>query len=329
MNVVASPDKFRGSATAAEVAASVAAAVRSREHECLEIPVADGGEGTLLALGGANRSSVVSGPLGDPVDAPWRFDGHTAVIEMAAASGLDVAGGAEHNDPVDASTSGTGELIAAAVGVGAKRVIVALGGSCTTDGGLGALRAMGSLARYKGVELIAAVDVATTFVDAARRFGPQKGASTAQVRLLTRRLERLAEVYRQDYEVDVSSLAGAGAAGGLGGGLVAAGARIVGGFDLVAEELGLYEHIECADLVIVGEGRIDAASFEGKAVGGVCALAEAASVRCGAVVGQVDAGVEMSIPYRSLLVDHGEQRAFDDTLRAIGDSTIELIRMFE
>jgi glycerate kinase len=329
MRIVAAPDKFRGSATAAEVAASIAEAAQSRGHDCEEIPVADGGEGTLLALGGTNRSSVVGGPLGDPVDAPWRFDGHTAVIEMAAASGLELIGGPHGNEPVDATTVGTGELIAAAAEAGARRIIVALGGSATTDGGLGALRAMGALARYRGIELIAAVDVETPFVDAASQFGPQKGASGAQVRLLTRRLERLSDVYREDYGVDVSALIGAGAAGGLGGGLVAAGARIVAGFELVADELDLYERIVGADLVVAGEGRVDATSFKGKALGGVCSLAAAASVSCGAVVGQVDAGVEMSVPYRSLIVDHGADRAFGDTLGAIRDSTIELLKSFE
>jgi glycerate kinase len=326
MMVVAAPDKFRGSATASEVAASIASAVRSLGHDCVEIPVADGGEGTLLAFGGANRSTVVTGPLGDPVEAQWRFDGNCAVIEMATASGLTLVGGAEHNDPVNATTAGAGELIAAAVKLGAGRIIVALGGSATTDGGLDALRQMGVLARYKGVELIAAADVETLFVDAAVQFAPQKGASRAQVKLLTRRLERLVDVYRDDYGVDVSSMPGGGAAGGLGGGLAAAGAQIVAGFDLVADELDLYDRIKSADLVIAGEGRVDAASFEGKALGGVCALAEAASTPCGIVAGQIDSGIEPEMPSRSLIADHGEQRALGDTLAAIADSTLDLVR---
>ena len=129
--------------------------------------MADGGEGTLEALGGPNRTTTVTGPLGAPVDAAWRLDGRTAVIEMAAASGLALVGGAEANDPVAASTVGTGELIVAALDVGARRVIVGLGGSATTDGGLGALRALHPLGRLKGIELVVACDSRVPFLDAA------------------------------------------------------------------------------------------------------------------------------------------------------------------
>src|SRR5690242_6959348 len=115
MRVVAAPDKFRGTATAAEVAAAIARAASRAGWQCDEIPVADGGEGTLEVLGGANRLTQVNGPLGEPVRAAWRLDGTTAVIEMARASGLAVIGGAEHNDPIAATTTGTGELITAAM----------------------------------------------------------------------------------------------------------------------------------------------------------------------------------------------------------------------
>ena len=137
------------------------------------------------------------------MEAGWRLHRRRAVIEMAAASGLELAGGAEGNDPVAATTTGTGELIAAAVESGATRVLVAVGGSATTDGGLGALRALSPLPRLRGVELVVACDVRTAFVDAAGVFGPQKGATPAQVRLLTARLERLADVYLHDHGVDV------------------------------------------------------------------------------------------------------------------------------
>ena len=143
MRVVAAVDKFRGTASAAEVAAAIGHACWERDHDCVEIPLADGGEGLLDVLGGANRVSTVTGPLGSAVEAPWRMHRGTAIIEMALASGLQLAGGAEGNDPMEATTTGTGELIDAALSVGAKRIIVGLGGSATTDGGLGALGAIG------------------------------------------------------------------------------------------------------------------------------------------------------------------------------------------
>src|SRR5213079_2872095 len=151
------------------------------------------------------------------------------------------------NDPLRATTRGTGELIAAAARAGHRRVIVAVGGSATTDGGLGALDALGwSLA---GLEVIVACDVVTPFLDAARVYGPQKGATAAQVSLLTRRLARLAEVYRDRTGVDVTELEGAGAAGGLAGGLAAIGAHLEPGFEVVARAAGLDDALEGADVV--------------------------------------------------------------------------------
>src|SRR5450631_435103 len=141
-HVVAAPDKFRGTATAREVAAAVGRAAQAAGWTCDQVPVADGGEGILEVLGGRARYARVAGPLGEPVDAEWRLDGSTAVIEMAKASGLALVGGAEGNDPVRASTAGTGQLIAAAVLAGARRIVVGMGGSATTDGGLGALNVL-------------------------------------------------------------------------------------------------------------------------------------------------------------------------------------------
>ena len=131
--MLAAPDKFRGTATAIEVAAAIADAARVAGASCVELAMADGGEGTLAALGGPNRTSLVTGPLGDPVDAPWRLVGSEAVIEMACASGLALVGGATGNDPIAASTSGTGELITQAAESGARRIVVGVGGSATTD----------------------------------------------------------------------------------------------------------------------------------------------------------------------------------------------------
>ncbi len=326
MHVIAATDKFRGTATAAEVAAAVACAVEAVGGTCEQVPVADGGEGTLEVLGGANRHSVVMGPLGDPVDAAWRLAGGTAVIEMARASGLTLVGGADGNDPIAATTHGTGELISAALEQGARRVLVGMGGSASTDGGLGAIRAIWAANRLRGVELIAACDVHTLFVAAATVFAPQKGATPAQVELLTRRLERLVQVYAGDYGVDVADLDGSGAAGGLGGGLAAIGADLVPGFDLIADELELAERFDGADLVITGEGFLDAQSFEGKVVGGIAELAKAAGVPVLAIAGQVYDGAEQRIDTVSLVARYGEERAMADTAACITEAVGDALR---
>jgi len=325
MRVVVCADKFRGTATAREVGEAVAAAVEASGGECVVQPMADGGEGTLDAFGGENRATVVTGPLGDPVEAGWALRDGVAVIEMARASGLDLAGGAEGNDPIEATTAGTGELIGAAADAGAARIIVGLGGSATTDGGLGALRAMAPIARYRGIAIEVACDVRTGFVDAAPVFAPQKGASAAQVELLRRRLERLTQVYASEHGVDVADLERAGAAGGLGGGLTIAGATLADGFTVIAEAVELYDLIETADLVITGEGRLDATSFDGKVVGGVAALASAAGVNALAIVGQSDKGIESPIPVFALVDRYGEERAMHDTLGCITDLAAEIL----
>src|SRR3954452_19456457 len=198
-SVLAAPDKFRGTASAIDVAAAVARAAARAGWACDQAPVADGGEGLLDVMGGTVRRTVVKGPLGAPVEAEWRMRDDGAVVEMARASGLVLAGGPEGNDPVAATTAGTGQLIAEAVKAGAKRVLVGVGGSATTDGGQGCLEVLEPHSRLRGVELVVACDVTTTFVDAAEVFAPQKGASPAQVALLTRRLERLAQLYEEQF----------------------------------------------------------------------------------------------------------------------------------
>jgi glycerate kinase len=268
----------------------------------------------------------VSGPLGDPVRAGWRLHRGTAVIEVAAAIGLVLAGGAEGNDPIAASSHGAGELITAAVDAGARRVLVGVGGSATTDGGLGAMRALFPAPRLKGVELLVACDVRTGFVDAAEVFAPQKGATTAQVELLRRRLERLAQVYLDEHGVDVRELPGAGAAGGLAGGLAALGAELVPGFDLVAEEVGLADRIEGADLVITGEGFLDEQTFEGKVVGGVAELAAAEGVPVVAIAGEVFDEVEERLEAVSLVARFGEERALAETTACIEEAATEVLR---
>ncbi|MFM8305415.1 MAG: glycerate kinase [Actinomycetota bacterium] len=286
------PDKFKGTLSAEEAAAAMERGVRAAGFdEVRRVPLADGGEGTLDALlavvGGSRRRARVTGPLGDPLDAEWaQLSDGTAVVEMARASGLLVVAGP--NDPLRATTRWTGELVAAALRSGARRVVVAVGGSATTDGGLGAVEVLGW--SLLGAEVIVACDVTTRFVDAARVFGPQKGASAAEVALLTRRLERLAEQYEARTGVDVRALEGGGAAGGLAGGLAAIGARVDHGFDVVAGLVGLEEALVGADLVLTGEGRCDATSFAGKVVGGVLDWAAELGVpHRGVIAGQVTA----------------------------------------
>ncbi len=329
MNVVAVPDKFRSTATAREVADAICRAATDEGSTCQAIPVADGGEGLLEVLGGGNRTTSVSGPLGDQVIASWRCNKQTAVVEMAQASGLSLIGGPENNDPVAASSFGTGELISSAIDAGCRRIVVGVGGSASTDGGLGAIRALEPLNRMRGVDLVVACDVRTYFIDAASVFAPQKGASAAQVRLLQRRLERLVQVYDQNYGLDVSSLSGAGAGGGLAGGLAAIGGQLLSGFDVVADELELHEHLEEADLVVTGEGFLDEQSFEGKVVGGVIELAGQSKVPVLVIVGEVVK--DLSLPAHvskqstskpkvqivSLVEQFGREKAMSETLDCV------------
>lgn len=319
MRVLAVPDKFRGTATAPEAAAAISAGARAVGAGAVERPLSDGGEGFLDVFGGPNRTTTVTGPLGPPVEAGWRLANRVAVIEMARASGLLLAGGPEGNDPIAASTIGTGQLIAEALDAGARRIFVGHGGSATTDGGLPALRSLSPLARLRGVELVAAVDVRTSFVDAAAEFAPQKGATPSQVALLTRRLERLAQVYREDHGVDVTTIEGAGAAGGLAGGLAAVGAQVVSGFELIAEEVDLASLIEEADLVVTGEGFVDAGSFDGKVVGGVIEIAADLDVPVLVVAGDVFDDVPAGVEVISLVERFGRDAALADTQRCIAE----------
>jgi glycerate 2-kinase len=299
--VVCCPDKFRGSLTAHEAADALASGVERGGRPAVRLPLADGGEGTLDVLCPESynrRRTTVTGPLGASVEAEWGVRGETAVVEMARASGLAVVTGP--NDPLRATTRGTGELIAAALDDGARRVLVAVGGSATVDGGLGALEALDF--DLRGREVVVACDVTTVFVDAARVFGPQKGADPQAVAELERRLEALAERYQAQCGVDVRELSGAGAAGGLAGGLVAIGARLVPGAPLVAELVGLRSTLSSASLAITGEGRYDATSLAGKVVGHVLGEARELRVPLGIVAGEADlAQVPADVPCRTLV----------------------------
>lgn len=324
--VLAAPDKFRGTATAAEVAAAVGRASRGAGWRIDAAPVADGGEGILEVLGGSARSTRVQGPLDEVVGAEWRYqDGRppTAILEMARAAGLELAGGAEWNDPLRASTAGVGQLIMAAVASGARRVIVGVGGSATTDGGQGCLETLEPRARLAGVDLVVACDVTTTFVDAARVFAAQKGATDKQVELLSRRLEALAVRYEDTFGVDVRHIPGSGAAGGLAGGLAAIGARLVPGFELVADTIDLADRVEASDLVVTGEGFLDDQSFSGKAVGGVLELAAEFDKPALVVAGQILDGLppfDADVTVVSLVEAFGADRALADTSACVEEA---------
>lgn len=317
---LAAPDKFRGTASASEVAGAIGRGARRAGWECIELPLADGGEGVLAALGGANRSTRVTGPLGEPVEAEWRLDGETAVVEMALASGLQLAGGRDRNDPEAASTVGTGELIAAAAAAGATTIVVGVGGSATTDGGFGALGALQAVVPFErhGLSVRVACDVSTTFLDAAPVFGPQKGARGDVLVRLTARLEGLVGEYRSRFGIDVRELPGSGAAGGLAGGLAAAGATLENGFELVAGLVGLDDALARADLVVTGEGMLDETSFAGKVVG---SLVERCRDRrpLFAVVGDAKGDFADRLDHVSLVKRFGEVAARAETLTCVAD----------
>jgi glycerate 2-kinase len=305
MHVLAAPDKFRGTLSARQAAAAIAAGAARAGRTAAELPLADGGEGTLAVLGGGNRRTGVTGPLGEPVEAEWRLeeDG-TALIEAALACGLTLAGGPEGNDPLAATSRGVGELVAAAIAEGAARVVVAVGGVASTDGGVGAVEA---LPTPLPVPLDVACDVEARLLDAAEVFAPQKGATPEQVRVLRERLGKLG----------LPDIPGSGAAGGLAGGLAAVGGRLLPGFDLVAERLGFAEHLARADLVVTGEGRIDATSFTGKVVGRVLARAASAGVDALVVAGEVAS--ETPAAALSLVERYGPESAFAEPAKCLTD----------
>ena len=328
MRVLAAVDKFRGTATAAQVASAIGHACWELGVDCVEAPIADGGEGTLDALGGPNRTTRVTDPLGRPVEAQWRLVGDTAVIEMARASGLSLVGGAKKNDVIAASTIGTGQLIDTALNDGAKRIIVCVGGSATVDGGLGAIRAIGTPARLRGTEFIVACDVRALFSDAARLFGAQKGATPVQIEFLSGRLEQLQQSYLRDYNIDISLLIGGGAAGGLAGGLSALGANLVPGFDVVADEVGLHEQIAQCDLLITGEGYLDSESFDGKVVGGVQQLAQQFNKPVVVICGGADIDAQQRIDSFSLIENFGDAEAFSKPLMCVEKAAAAIVARF-
>lgn len=332
MKVVVAPDSFKGCLSAQEVAAAISRGVlrAAPDAEVVEVPLADGGEGTVDALvsatGGHYEERVVEGPLGEPVTARFGVlgNGRTAVVEMAAASGLPLVPETKRN-PGLTSTYGTGELIRAALDLGARQLIVGVGGSATTDCGGGMAQALGfrfldadgqAIERVTGsrlrqvasidatgrdprldaVEIRVACDVDNPLYGprgAAHVYAPQKGATPAQVEELDEGLRHMAEVIKRDLGVDVADLPGAGAAGGLGAGLVAfCGATLEPGAEIVLDAVGFEARLTNADLLITGEGKVDEQTAHGKTPAAAARGARAAGVPAVALGGSVALAAE-------------------------------------
>jgi len=342
MKILIAPDSFKDSLSAEKVADAIAAGLADvmPHAQLVKCPMADGGEGTVEAIvaagNGQLRRNHVQGPLGAPVEAHWGWlpDSHTAIIEMAEASGLQLLKPEQRNACIT-STFGTGELIKAALDAGARRVILAIGGSATNDAGAGALQALGlglfdaqgnhlprgglALAHVARIELSGldprlaevrfeiAADVNNPLCGehgASAIFGPQKGASAEQVRLLDQALGHFADHCANVLPKDVRHEPGSGAAGGLGFAAKAFfGAQFRAGVEVVAELVGLAEAVKGADLVITGEGRFDAQTLRGKTPFGVASIARAEGVPVVVLAGTLGEGYQA-------LYEHGINAAF-------------------
>ena len=349
MRVLVAPDKFRGTLTAAEAAAAIAAGCRAAVPSAVvdEAPLGDGGEGTMdalvAALGGRTSRVRVTGPLGDPVDAEFGIlpDG-TAVVEMARASGLALLA-PSRRAPMRTTTRGTGELILAAARAGSRRILLCVGGSATNDGGAGMAQAIGVRMldahgrdlRPGGVHLLELASIDMTGLDpavqrlttivatdvrnpltgpsgAAAVYGPQKGASAADVATLDAALGHLAAVIHRDLGIDVRDLEGAGAAGGLGAGAVAfLGARLRSGAEVVMDAVGFGPRLDAADVVVTAEGRFDAGSLAGKVPGAVISAARAARVPVAVLCGTKRIDAEGALGTWSLDERFGRQEALE------------------
>jgi len=349
MKILIAPDKFKGSLSAKKVASAIKGGIERvvPEAEVFVCPVADGGEGTVDALiaatGGTKVPLRVMGPLGNLVDSYFGILGNQpkekiAVIEMAAASGLHLLSEKQRN-PMLTTTYGTGELIEAALDKGCKKIIVGIGGSATTDGGMGMAQALGAkFFDLEGKELgagcglllkkIAKIDVSfmdsrikeTKFIvasdvdnplcgpkGAAYVYGPQKGATPAMVTELDEGLSHYAEIIKRDLGIDIKDVPGAGAAGGLGAGLMAfLGAELRSGVELVIEVVNLKKRMKGIGLVITGEGKIDSQTACGKTPVGVSELAQSMGIPTIAVVGQIGEGTE-------ILKEHGIEKTYSLT----------------
>ncbi|MED3978947.1 glycerate kinase [Priestia megaterium] len=331
MKIVIAPDSFKESLTALNVCEAVEKGIRTHfpDAEISKVPMADGGEGTVQSLvdatGGQIIQTKVTGPLGKEVEAFYGIlgDGKTAVIEMAAASGLHHVPMDERN-PLITTTRGTGELILKALGHKVKHIIIGIGGSATNDGGAGMSKALGAkLLDANGAEIkegggsldqLASIDLTnldsrlaevkvevacdvdnplTGETGASAVFGPQKGATPDMAKRLDRNLAHYAAIVGKEMGIHIQSVPGAGAAGGLGGGLLAfLSAELKPGVDIVIKATQLESYIKNADLVITGEGRIDGQTIYGKTPIGVAKTAKKHSVPVIAIAGSIGAGSE-------------------------------------
>ena len=304
MKLIVATDSYKGCLTASEVTSVIAEVFRTRhpDWEIVELPLADGGDGTLdvllPALQGEYRQACVQDPLGRPVDARWGLAGEMAVIEVAEACGLKYLTPAERN-PLKASTYGVGELLLAAREAGARHFLIGLGGTATCDGGQGMLEVPGLREAMKGCSVELLCDVENPFVGpdgAAYVFGPQKGASDVDLLFLEQRMTEWARTILEQTGVDVRQLPAAGAAGGLGGAFMAFfGGKRVSGIDRIMEILSFDQAIEGAGLIITGEGKTDLQTLSGKAAQGV--LLHAHGIPVLLVAGRLE--------YRKELLDAG------------------------
>ena len=368
MKIAIAPDSFKDALRAIKVVSRIAGGLRSvvGEIEIDECPIADGGEGFTEAIAFNNplANHCSTRYTNDPLDRvienmPWimlrdiQGNPHTAVIELATASGLELLSPKERN-PMCTSTFGTGRMIADAIEKGAKHVLLGVGGSATNDAGIGIALALfvclknhkgkiffkeqmnggilekiaevlpGSILSNEGVSITVACDVTNPLTGpngAAHVYAPQKGATPEQVEQLDAGLRHMAQLWRDQLGVDVERMPGAGAAGGVGGGLVAMlGAELVPGADLVLDTIGFDERIKDADLVITGEGRLDSQSLNGKAAMAVARRCQKAGVPCVALVGSVGEGAEQSLDH-GLSAYHaiGEGLPAEESIRRTGE----------
>ena len=372
MRILVCPQEFKGSLTARRAAEALALGIRRTlpDAELDLAPMADGGPGTVEAVlsstNGHLLKTTVQDPFGRSVDAAWALldDGPTAVIEMAAASGL-VLLKPEERDPQRAGTYGTGQLVRAALDAGCRKLIVGVGGSATNDGGAGMAQALGArLLDAKGNDLppggaalarLDRIDVSTldprlnaceitVAVDALNPlcgpsgasaiYGPQKGATPEAVAELDTALQHYADVVRRDLGMDIADLPGAGAAGGLGGGLVAfLKAGIESGAELVAEAIGLRQRLAAADLVLTGEGRLDAQTAYGKSVSVIARLAKDVGRPLVVFAGSIEvgsstlaaSGIDVAIPIAAGPMTQDEM--FDQAASLLSDAGGRVVRL--
>ncbi len=372
MKIVIAPDSYKGSIYAPEAARAMREGVLRvvPDAETVLVPVADGGDGTLETLvetsGGTTRTATVTGPLGDPTEAQWGAmgDGKTAVIEMARTSGLTLVPDDRRN-PLTATTAGLGEVIREALNEGFRRFILGIGGSATNDAGAGMAQALGVLLldtasrdleaggaalagldhidmtgldpRAADAEFMVACDVSNPLTGpegASAVYGPQKGATPAQVAELDAALGNFADIVSRDLSADVRDVPGSGAAGGLGGGIMAfLGGQLRPGIDIVLDTLRFDDKLNGADLVITGEGGMDFQTVYNKAPIGVARLAKARGIAVIGVSGSLgkgytdvhDHGIDAVTSITSAPMDLDE--ATDRCSELIADATEQALRM--